>query len=339
MHLTEASSLHGTLKTFLKNKKAERNRKDYLRDTAEERLKGKNMILGVDNGNFETKSSGRICYKSGCKQISSDTEADSTIFCNGKLYSVGETRSAMMLNKTLSENMWIQTLPAIAEAIEAAGEARNNVIQLGIGVPLKHFRDMKAVYIEYFKDRSCSFVYKGKKYTVLITDVKCYPQGFAVYLHHYSDLSQYKECVVIDIGGGTMDVFKVVSGKPVTASFRSFSSGVIHLINDIAETLSNAGINVSEDMICEAVSMGSVNHRRKDEINDVCAEKTKEYTRELIGQLKENGYDLELPCILIGGGTSLLCPYLKASDELYVVQTYDNFANAEAYAWLMESGR
>lgn len=297
------------------------------------------MILGVDNGNFETKSSKRMCYKSGCKQISSDTDADSTIFYNGKLYSVGETRSAMMLNKTLSENMWIQTLPAIAEAIEITGEARNNVIRLAVGVPLKHFRDMKTVYTDYFKDRSCSFVYKGKKYTVLITDVKCYPQGFAVYLHHYNGLSQYKECVVIDIGGGTMDVFKVVSGKPVTASFRSFSSGVIHLINDVSETLSIDGINVSEDMVCEVMRMGNVNHRRKDEINAVCANKTQEYTRELIGQLKENGYDLDLPCILIGGGASLLYPYLETSGELYVVQTYDNFANAEAYAWLMDNGR
>lgn len=297
------------------------------------------MVLGLDKGNFYVKDSNHVYYKSGCKQISSDAENDSTIFYEGKLYSVGESRNAMILDKTQNEDMWIQCLPAIAEAIEKEGKSSFGAVKLAIGVPLKQYRQYKECYENYFKSRSCKFIYKGKRYSVMISDCKCYPQGFAAYLHHYGDLSQFRECNIIDIGGGTVDVFKVVAGKPVTSSFKSFYSGTISLVNDIAETLSNGEINVSEDMLCDAISSKELIHRRANVIYQVAAEKAEDYVKELTGQLAENGFDLDTPCVLIGGGAILLKDYLTASDKLYIVQTYDNFANADAFAWLMENGR
>lgn len=230
------------------------------------------MRLGIDNGNYYTKSSTGFKYMSGLKEDSTAVAALNRITYDGRHYTVGECRNAIEIDKTSNSNMLIQSLPAIAEGIKrnmgnAVGmmpTSKSIELELGVGTPLKMYGKEAPKYRKYFIDQDLEYDWNGEKFHVLIKRVEVYPQGYAAYMANYNMFADYSELNVIDIGGGTDDAFMIRNGLPVTETFRTLNDGVITLVNKCSDILEMEGIYISESQICNAIMDKDVFHVRKD---------------------------------------------------------------------------
>lgn len=77
--------------------------------------------LGIDNGNYNTKSSDRMLYASGFTV--QDTEfilPDMQLCYGGKYYAIGDRRMSLQQEKYKEDDTFILTLPAMANAMKLA---------------------------------------------------------------------------------------------------------------------------------------------------------------------------------------------------------------------------
>lgn len=302
------------------------------------------IFLGIDIGNHDTEGSNGIKYKSGVREVINTVGINPDarlISCNGKTLLVGETRNAMQYDKTSNSNMMSLALPIIAEKIEMEYEPKTQTISLGIGVPLTQMRNLRDKYVSYFKGQNIVFTYKGKEYNVTFGNVRCYPQGYSVLLHHYDEIiaDSADEMNIIDIGGGTTDAFKLIKGKPSTETFRTLNIGVIHLLNRIRTEMDAEGIQVSDEMLLSAIRGKRIMHKKSDYIKRTCVSFTRDYVSELVAELEASGYDLSLPTVWIGGGYQLFKEYIGKNEKIFTIKEFDEFANAKAYEWLIRHGK
>lgn len=294
------------------------------------------MRQGIDSGYFYTKSSAGMKYKSGLiESVSDPIGADHRILFDSRYYSIGERRNAMELDKTADNNMLIQMLPALGYAIESRKMERRQELELGVGTPLKQYGQEWEKYREYFLGKDLDFLYNGKEYSIKINRVEVYPQGYAAYLAHYAEYGKYPELNVVDIGGGTVDAFRISGGMPVTSTFVSIRFGVITLVNSIRDELEPERIFISESQICNAVMEQENLHLKADHIDMVARIQRNEYIKSLIYQLQERGFDFSVPTLFIGGGTMLLMKFWKKYN-INMVGCLDEMANAKAYEALLD---
>lgn len=299
------------------------------------------IYLGADHGNDSFKSSNNVRYYSGVKEVINITGMDSDsniVGYDGKTYLVGESRNAMQRDKTLNNNMLIQTLPAIGKKIKEEHEPHEQSVALGIGVPLTQMRNLRESYVNYFLGKKVDFTYNGEEYCINFVQVRCYPQGYSAMLHNYKELAGAKEYLVIDIGGGTVDAFKIVGKQKDMTTFRTFNMGTVHLANRIRTEFDADGINISDNMLESAVLGEKILHKRAEYIERTCTSFTSAYVDELLGQLKTT-YDMSLPVVWVGGGYQLFKGYIQKDDSIYIFKEFDAFANAKAYEWLIREGK
>ena len=79
------------------------------------------LKLGIDNGNYNTKSSERMLYASGF--VRSDREFvtdDMQLFYDGAYYAVGGKRMSFQQDKTREDDTFILSLPTIADCCQVA---------------------------------------------------------------------------------------------------------------------------------------------------------------------------------------------------------------------------
>lgn len=298
------------------------------------------IYLGIDNGNHNVKSSNGVNYKAGIKPVIAGlAENDEWVINdgNGNSYLIGDERNAMLHDKTESSDMFLESLICIAKKIEEENEPREQKITLGIGTPLKQHKKLAKKYEDYFyKFSDFRFEWLGHEYKIGFQKVRCYPQGYAAMMHNYDLIKTYPECIIIDIGGGTIDSFKMENRKPVKSSFSTLPMGVNKLLTQIRSETDAEGINISDDMLNDAIIVNEIYHKKAEFIRSVCTGLADRFTAEILNQLRANGYDLSLPVVFMGGGYNLLKNYIKKDGSIYTVKELDSFANAKAFEWLLK---
>ena len=165
--------------------------------------------LGVDNGNYNTKSSEGMLYASG--YAVSDKEfitPEMQLFYEGKYYAVGERRLRFQQDKTKELDTFILTLPVIAEAMKKTGTTNAEIV-LGVGLPIDSYGTQKDAFRQYFLRDDLSFVFEGAAYRCRIADCKVFAQGHAALCRYYQQLKEYRSITLVDIGGYTVDVLTV----------------------------------------------------------------------------------------------------------------------------------
>lgn len=289
--------------------------------------------LGVDNGNYNTKSSDRILYASGFSV--QDTEfivLDTQLQYAGKYYAIGERRMSFLQDKTKTDDVLILALPMLANAMRLAHTQEAEFL-LGVGLPIAQFGLQKAAFREYFLRGALAFEYEETPYTAIIKDCQVFPQGYAALCNCYDQVKGFQTVTIVDIGGYTVDVMTVTDDKPLKSSCLSLRKGTILLFNQIRSTLQQRNITLPDTLISAAIR-GESQHREKDTILIVTRELVQAYIKDLLNTLRECGLDLQLPVAFAGGGAELLAQELKAAD-VNVVAIMDRFANAQGYRMLM----
>lgn len=289
------------------------------------------MILGIDNGNYNTKSSEGALYASGFScSATTPISLENVLEYNGRFYCIGDHRQPLQIDKTLVEDTFILSLPAIAMAVSESGDSN---INLGVGLPIMSYGNQKKSFAEYFM-RSASFKWSGQAYNVTIDNCRVFPQGFAALMSQYKQLKEHHTIYLVDIGGYTVDIMAVVEGKPDKSLSFSLPQGVINLYSEIADELLSCGVSVTEQQLTVALQGGKVEHMESDYISTVVKEARTGYIKRLLNTIRERGIDLRNPVAMAGGGAELLDKQLR-TEKINLVAHLDRFANAKGYKILM----
>ncbi|QAT49900.1 ParM/StbA family protein [Caproiciproducens sp. NJN-50] len=289
--------------------------------------------LGVDNGNYNTKSSEGMLYASG--YAVSDKEfitPEMQLFYEGKYYAVGERRLRFQQDKTKEPDTFILTLPAIAEAMKRTGAVNAEII-LGVGLPIDSYGTQKDAFRRYFLRDDLSFVFEGTTYRCRIADCKVFAQGHAALCRYYQQLKEYRSITLVDIGGYTVDVLTVHNFRLDRSSCASLRMGTITLYSRIQDALQKNDILLSDELITDAIR-GQIQHADRGRIETVVERSVAAYCKELFNALRERGLDLKLPTVFAGGGAELLESRLRG-EGINTVTVLNRFANADGYRLLM----
>ena len=291
------------------------------------------LKLGIDNGNYNTKSSEHLLHASGFTV--SDREFitdDMQLFYDGAYYAIGGKRMAFQQDKTKEQDTFILSLPSIAHAMRKEGVSKADVV-LGVGLPIDIYGTQKAAFRDYFLRGDVSFVYEGAQYRCHIADCKVFAQGHAALCRYYKSLQEYTVITLVDIGGYTVDVLSLRDFKVDSGSCGSLRMGTITLFNTIRNELQRENIILTDDLIGDAIEK-RIQHGDREKIIATVDRLVQHYYRELLNALRERGIDLKLPIVFAGGGAELLGERL-ISPEVTTVEILDRFSNAEGYKLLL----
>lgn len=289
--------------------------------------------LGIDNGNYNTKSSEGTLYASGFAV--SDREfitPEMQLFYEGSYYAIGERRLRFQQDKSREQDTFILTLPAIAEAMKRVGVSSTDIM-LGVGLPIDSYGTQKEAFRRYFLRENVSFVFEGRPYQCRITDCKVFAQGHAALCRYYPQLKEYRSITLVDIGGYTVDVLTVHNFRLDRSSCASLRMGTITLYSRIQDALQRSGILLSDTLITDAIQ-GNIQHTASRQIGETVEQEVSAYCKELFNALRERGLDLRLPTVFAGGGAELLESRLRG-DGLNTVAVLNRFANADGYKLLL----
>lgn len=293
------------------------------------------ILIGLDNGNKCTKTSeGYISETGFTKSNDEPISASNLLVYEGRFYSVGSSRLNVQMDKTVNQDAFILSLPAIANAIDKVGvEGKADVI-LGIGLPIVNYGTLKKKFREYFIRQDVRFTYNKKDYHINIVDSRVCPQGYASLITVFNS---YKGvlCNVIDIGGFTVDIFKVENGIINTASCFSLPDGIITIIAKIQQELLKLNIRLTESQIQDMV-IGREPVIFDADVKKIIENMTKEYVENILSKIEEYGFEFRNPSIFTGGGSMMLQNYIQKANKVKYADFLDQFANARGYKILLQ---
>ena len=238
------------------------------------------------------------------------------------------------MDKTVNQDTFIMSLPAIADAVNIARIEDKSDVILGVGLPIVNYGTLKKKFREYFLRQDVKFNFNKKGYAINIIDCRVYPQGYASLITVFNS---YKDilCNVIDIGGYTVDIFRVENGIIDTASCYSLPDGIITLIANIQQELLKTNIRLTETQVQDII-LGREPVIFEADVKKIIKAMSNEYVENILAKIEEYGFEFRNPTIFTGGGSMLLRKYIEESTRVRYADFLDQFANAKGYKILLE---
>ena len=317
-------------------------------------------VVAVDTGNRLIKTAHAEPFSAGLNRHLDvpPIVATDTLFFEGNYYSFSESQGFHRQDKTVDDYYFILTLAAIArelvmkDAIRRAGNASvdfktamrsaerekisfNEDIFLSIGLPPSDMKILSEKFKRYFmRDGSAlSYTYNNIRFNVSIKDVCVSAQGFAAIFPNdiFNEVTKAPQTYIIDIGGYTLDIARIVNRRPDPGFFKSLDYGVIHLYNEVAAIIREEfSVNINGIQIEAALRHESIGSA---DIEKMVRKVADTYARRIVAALQDNGIDLKLSLpVLMGGGAKLMQDSLeKAINRSDIIVLPDIRANAVGY--------
>ncbi len=296
------------------------------------------FTIGVDHGYYAMKTA-HFSFPTGLVEYEHEPYTRKDVLeLDGRFYVVGTGRQPLQKDKTRTEDYYLLTLAAIAKELEHRQAGSVATVHLAAGLPLTSFGRDKKKFKEYlFRDgRTASFRYEGNDYSIAITAVSLFPQGYAAVLTQ-SELLDEPSVIVADIGGWTVDLMRLDNRIPNAAACRSLELGMIRCLDETAEQVRRGlGLSLTAAQI-ESVLRGEVNGV-DDRAKEIVHREAGAYVRRLLSAIAECGLDARaMPAIFLGGGAALMKRHVSASDGLCRPLILDDIClNAKGYERLAE---
>lgn len=263
------------------------------------------MILGVDLGNYYTKSSKGISFLSKTSLIKNINETDFIIRDDKKIY-LGEGEFDTEYRKSYRSNL----IYLLQGAIQKSTTDKNN--KLVIGLPLSQYKEDK----EHLINRIIQ--------SRLATDVEVVPEGVLAVPINY-------EGIIIDIGGRTTDIclLEIEGNKRRIKRPTSLPLGVMNLESDFVNNLNSIyGLDLKQDDAQRIIRNGLFVYGERKEVS---MEMYKEFVENIVRRVQVDYSIKTNNVVLIGGGADKLYnAFKKRIPQSYLVR--DPFmANVLAY--------
>ena len=157
---------------------------------------------------------------------------------------------------------------------------------------------------------------------------------YSALLLRFADYKNLPLCNVVDIGGGTTDIFTVENGILNTSSCFSLPLGVVHLYNLIMQQGVAQGYRLTDAQVQQMI-IGKQPNFEDQGLYHIVKTTTEQFVEKLISQISEHGFEMRLnPTVFVGGGSILLKTYIEQCKIGYVEVIQDTFANAKGFEML-----
>ena len=295
------------------------------------------LAIGVDHG-YAAMKSARVSFPTGLVEYEHEPYTQQDVLeYNGKFYVVGSGRQPLQKDKTLTDDYYLLTLAAIAKEMACRKADSAASVHLAAGLPLTSFgRDKKKFRAYLLRDgRPVFFRFEGSAYTVRITEVSLFPQGYAAVLTQ-PDLLNEPSVILADVGGWTVDLMRLDNRIPNAATCRSLELGMIRCLDEIAEQVRrNLGLSMTAAQI-ESVLCGEASSV-DDNAKQIIHREADGYARRLLSAIAESGLDARaMPAVFLGGGAALLKRRVRATEGLCRPVILDDVClNAKGYERLV----
>lgn len=200
-------------------------------------------IIGVDFGNYNTKTSEGIVFQS---KISKDEnliehrkiDDENLIKIDGKKFLVGEGEFETEVNKLDKDMFKACILKALALSTD------ENILKIIVGLPANQFnsRNKNRLKNELLKDKMYSFELAGKERTLVIEDLDFFPECAGAY-HSMTKEQRFqiqrRDLVLVNLGGGNTNIgyFKIDGKGRKLVKSSTIMSGVLHLYSDVINAI------------------------------------------------------------------------------------------------------
>ena len=295
------------------------------------------LTIGVDHG-YAAMKSAHFSFPTGLVEYEHEPYTRQNVLeYGGKFYVVGSGRQPLQKDKTLTEDYYLLTLAAIAKELACRKADATASVHLAAGLPLTSFgRDKKKFRAYLLRDgRPVFFRFEGSAYTVRITEVSLFPQGYAAVLTQ-PDLLNEPSVILADVGGWTVDLMRLDNRVPNAATCRSLELGMIRCLDEIAEQVRRKlGLSMTAAQI-ESVLCGEASSV-DDNAKQIIHREADGYARRLLSTIAESGLDARaMPAVFLGGGAALLKRRVRATEGLCRPVILDDVClNAKGYERLV----
>lgn len=322
-------------------------------------MKERSVSIGVDVGNYNTKTALTTTPTGYFTQITEPYGAKDVLYINGKYYVPDEqNRFNYTEDKTENEKCFVLTLIAVAKEIIEMGKAEQiatdhmqeyissiNIIHLGVGLPPAHMPRLKEKLKRYYEANFTSdgvyFIFNGYSFHLTLGIIDVFPQDFAAIKNYerntdaplFGDIEDY---YAIDIGGYTVDIVPVMDGVAQGSKSDSDELGVLRMYDAIVADLRRSFGKTFDHKTIEAHLSGKstmLSNEVKMRIEELC----QDWTDSIINKARQSGILFDsYPAVFIGGGSQRLRKYIERNKVLSMIAFIpDASANAEGYEYLI----
>lgn len=299
-------------------------------------------IIGVDAGYGNMKTA-RTIYPTGLVAMDTKPFFDGDILeYNGTWYRIGEGHKAYNPDKTADEDFYILTLASIAAELSTEQITEANVY-LALGLPTTWTARQREEYRRYMmRNPDVRFTFNDVLYSIHLTDCIVFPQGYAALVplmdndKRFNEFRQFTGTVMMaDIGNGTMNIMRLVNGKPNDQHCWTEVLGVNQcMLTARKQMMDKYGIDMPESVIEQFLRTGTANLAREliDNLTDI----VRGYVTGLLDALRVHGYDARLMKLFVMGGGGCLVKHFGKYDPSAVVFVDDLHASAKGYEYMAQ---
>lgn len=299
-------------------------------------------IIGVDAGYGNMKTA-RTIYPTGLVAMDTKPFFDGDILeYNGTWYRIGEGHKAYNPDKTADEDFYILTLASIAAELSTEQITEANV-HLALGLPTTWTGRQREDYRSYMmRNPDVRFTFNDVLYSIHLTDCIVFPQGYAALVplmdndKRFNEFRQFTGTVMMaDIGNGTMNIMRLVNGKPNDQHCWTELLGVNQcVLTARKQMMDKYGIDMPETVIEQFLRTGTANLAR--ELLDSMTAIVRGYVTGLFDALRVHGYDARLMKLFVMGGGGCLVKHFGKYDPAAIVFVDDLHASAKGYEYMAQ---
>ena len=277
-------------------------------------MNGNREIIGIDHGNRNIKTANEI-FSAAIQPLQTRPDSlENILEYQNHFYQIGGQIPIMeRVDKTENDDYFLLTLAALGKELKIR-KINEAMVKLGTALPPRRFQTQKDGFKSYLeRTKELHFRFEGTHYHVTLENVYVFMQGHVV-IHTLLDTAP-GFCLLIDIGGGTIDLVGFVDGMP-DGNYYISDKGVLHCINMVnEEVVAKLGANVPPYVTEEYMRKGS--YSCPETYDQLITKKLKEYAADIYEFIRSNNYNPDLTnMVFMGGGASVI--------ELFGENKYQN---------------
>lgn len=290
------------------------------------------MILGIDLGNVNVKTSEEIIYSNKITQderLFKDDESLRVEF-EGNRYVIGIGEYQTNYLKADKKYLMVSLLTAIAKSTE------NNINQVVLGLPIQQYKNDRSKLEDKINNHKINeIILNNEARQIIISECRVFPEGLAVYYSLDNKLKNdigNRDIIIIDVGGRTTDIclYAVENRKRKLLNYITIPAGTLNIYSDFIKAINDKyGLDKLKEDAPNILKQGLWVDGQRESLKftkDIFVK----YLERILAEIRLNYPIRTAQCILCGGGGILFQGLFKKEiNSLIVIK--DIYANARGF--------
>lgn len=244
------------------------------------------MILAVDLGNYNIKTSEGVIFESRYQEVEKEDFDNELVEIENRFYKMEYGEFENEFNKAKKNY-----LPNLLYAISKSIDENEIEVDLVLGVPASNLGITSEIKND-IEDKKFKFKVFGQEKKVKINRVATVAEGLSSF-YTLKKEERLKDLIILDIGGRTFNVCAFSKGKTLLKFTQP--GGMLDLYSMVQENYNKFGNNANIEEIVRLIENGTIN----------CEEEKVRFVKDQINKIKLKISNLNTFKIFVTGGGSL----------------------------------